>query len=120
MSAPLSIRFPMVKEKTGNRRGPRFRRVPDESKLHGAARCAAGMIHCAIRKRELARAPLWCGGNDTARASQRIDRASMRLHSLWARLFARQITQDDPRLALAQAHFKALVDEFCRPSEAAA
>jgi hypothetical protein len=117
MKTPISIRFPMTKEKTGNRRGPRFRRVPDKSALNGAARCAAGMVACAILKRDSSlRIDAW---HKDPSAAQVIDRAAMRSHALWARLFAGQIADNDPRLAAAQARHTELVRAYCGNSLAA-
>jgi hypothetical protein len=115
---PISIKFPMTKEATGNRRGPRFRRVPDKARLSGAASCAAGMVAIAIRKRDLA--ATIPGYRDQARLdlSRQIDRACMRTSALWARVFAGQIDQHDPRLAAAQAHHSALVQTYCTPAAA--
>lgn len=107
----------MVKEKTGHRRGPRFRRVPDKSKLSGAARCAAGMVECAMRKRDASlRLDAW---HKDPSGAQLIDRAAMRSHALWARLFAGQIADNDPRLAAAQARHTELVRTYCGHSLAA-
>ena len=107
----------MTKEKTGNRRGPRFRRVPDKAALSGAARCAAGMVACAILKREAALgSESWHKDPTLARA---IDRAAMRSHALWARLFAGQLADTDPRLAEAQARHTDLVRAYCGHSLAA-
>lgn len=109
----------MTKEKTGNRTGPRFRHVPDKSKLHGAAACAAGMVAIAIRKRELAATQP--GYREAAHhaLNRQLDRAVMRTSSLWARVFAGQIDQHDPRLAAAQAHHTELVRAYCGNSLAA-
>lgn len=112
----LSLHYPMIREATGNRRGPRFRRVPDRSGLRGAALCVAGMVTCAIRKRDLARQPLWA--SEVAVVSARVDRVVMRSHALWARVFAGQIRNDDPRLIEAEALSKRLVAELCAKTEA--
>ncbi len=118
MSA-LSIRFPLVKEKTGYRRGPRYRLTPDTQQLNGAAGCAARMIACAMRKRDAARREAKEARTSTAAAIVQIDRAAMRSHALWARLFARQITKDDPRVSAAEQHHTALVKAFCQSVDSA-
>ena len=116
--SPISIRFAMIKEPTGNRRGPRFRRVPDKSRLHGAASCAAGMIAIAIRRRDLAltvpeyREPAY------RVLDRQINRAVMRTSALWARVFAGQIDQHAPRLDESQNRHTALVREICTPKAA--
>ena len=112
----ISIKFPMTKEATGNRRGPRFRRVPDKARLSGAASCAAGMVAMAIRKRDLAATTPGCSDRVRLDLSRQIDRACMRTSALWARVFAGQIDQHDPRLDAAQARHSALVGAYCTPS----
>ena len=114
---PISIRFPMTREKTGNRRGRRFRRVPDTANLHGAAGCAARMICIAIRKREawqtsmehLRTAKLW-GKQDIAwlQPCVELDAHSVRESAFWARRFAKSIPDTDPRWAVIEADGKAL------------
>ncbi|MBA4136745.1 MAG: hypothetical protein C0518_05460 [Opitutus sp.] len=89
-----SIRFPMTKERTGYRRGPRFRRVVDSTGLGGAPFCAARMINSAMLYRDAA---------PHARAElNKADRLGMRVSALWARVFAGQIENDDPRIEAAQ------------------
>lgn len=110
----LSIRFPMVREKTGYRRGARYRLTPDTKQLNGAAGCAARMIACAMRSRDSALRDAKEARTGTAVTSIQIDRAAMRTHALWARVFARQITQDDARVSAAEKRHTALVREFCR------
>ena len=114
MPAPLSLRFPMTRERTGNRRGPRFRRIPDKTGLSGAAACTAGMIIAAIHRRESlhSRSP-----EPTLR---RFARLQMRGHALWARIFAGQVSQDDPRVERVRNEIAALVTDFCGTSQAAA
>lgn len=97
MSRPVySIRFPMVRERTGYRRGPRFRRVPDPSSLSGARGCACRMVRVAMMDRDSA-------ARATDPEHARWHRATMRANALWARLFAGQIAEDDPRMEAARA-----------------
>lgn len=101
----------MVKEPTRNgRRGPRYRRMPDKSGLQGAAFCAAGMLCNAIRHRDSAKRP-WVSSNVDLYV--RIERAGMRLSTLWARIFAGQIDQHDTRVAEAMAEKGRLVALYC-------
>jgi|GEM_PF-3617093 len=97
-----SIRFPRVKERTGYRRGPRYRLAIDSTGLHGARLCAARMVNSALLHRDAA-----------PRAHRpefaKVDRLGMRLSALWARVFAGQIDQHDPRLDATQAERHALV-----------
>jgi len=98
MSRPVyPIRFPLVKEPTKWRRGPRFFRVPDQSGLYGARGCAAGMIAVAVHKRDLARF------QETDPLNIAFVRASMRTSALWARVFAGHMEAKDPRVVEAQA-----------------
>lgn len=110
MKTPISIRFPLVKEKTGYRKGPRFRRVPDKAGLHGAASCVVSMLHSSIIHRDSAARP-WV----TLKVDQyrQIERAGMRLAALWARVFAGQIDQHDPRIDAASAEHSRLVAIYC-------
>lgn len=102
-----SIRFPLVNERTGARRGPRYRRMPDKIGLHGAALCAASMIRAAVVMRDgAAREP---GSSYGAYC-----RVSMRQKALWARVFAGQIRDDDARLAEAAEQSARLVTCFNR------
>lgn len=115
MSTPaLSIRFPFTREKTGNRRGPRFRRVVDcdlVSKTQSpSAACAVRMISSAMRYQRC-----WLIERDNTTLDRgRIARLQMREMALWARLFARQISKDDPRLEAARAASHAAVQAYCR------
>jgi len=108
---PISIRFPLVKEKTGNRRGPRFRRVPSKAGLQGAASCACSMLHSAIIHRESAQGPGYSVKN--ADLHRRIERVGMRVAALWARVFAGQVDQHDARLDAAMSEKSRLVDLYC-------
>jgi hypothetical protein len=95
------IKFPMVKERTGLPRGPRFRLRPDKSGLSGAAACTAGMIALAMNYRDAERRRV----SDTvstydpefAQLCHRIARWQVRNAALWARRFSRRIAADDPR-----------------------
>ncbi len=111
----ISIKFPMVKERTGHRRGPRFHLRPDRAGLHGATFCAATMISKALSHRDWAP---YAGVRDAARA--KIERLHMRLASLWARVFAGQIDQHDLRIDATQAALTAAVDAYCVAHPAAA
>lgn len=97
-----SIRFTLVRQPILPRpkRGPRFETVPDEGGLWGARRCAAASITAAIHRRQVA---LRDAKSDSraARVMQfaRFARLQMRSHALWARVFAGQISAEDPRFA---------------------
>lgn len=108
-SRPIySIRFPLVKERTGNKRGPRFRLVPDKHNLTSARACAAGMVTASIHRRDIARkhaqeALRWAEMGDLRQANiERLnaerERQTMRSHALWARVFAGHIEDHDARL----------------------
>ena len=109
MSRPVySIRFPMAREKTGLRRGPRFRRVPDRAGLFGARSLAASMVGSAMLHRERA-------GREADQRLVRWQRATMRLKALWARVWAGQIDQHDPRIDAAANEAHRQVAEYCAP-----
>ncbi len=93
-----TIKFPL-RRADRSRRSPR---VPDKTGLHGAAACAAGMITCAVVKREAA-------GRERSPLLRRLDRAGMRHAALMARLFAGQIADADPRLDAAEAERRSLL-----------
>ncbi len=112
---PISIRFPMTRERTGNRRGPRLRRIPDATGLHGAASCACRMLHSAILHRE-SRPSAW-ETPERAALFLRYKRASMRNAALWARVFAGHL---ETRILAAQAEATAAVERYCAPSLKAA
>lgn len=103
----ISIRFPMTRERTGRRTGPRYRRVVDRTGIFGAAFCAATSIKLSMSEREHAK---------EGRQVQ-IYRLGMRIHALWARVFAGQIDQQDPRLEAAMAERTALIRSFCADAE---
>ena len=118
MSTPTmsALRFPLIRQRTGRRMGPRYRRVVDTSHLHGAGRCAASMINAAMCYRD--EAPLISRFAPAAaiRRQQlhlRVARLGMRMSALWARVFAGQLRDDDPRLTAAMAARSALVREIC-------
>lgn len=105
-----SICFPLVKEKTGYRKGPRYRLVPDKTGLHGARACAADMVGVAMLDRD---------HRTTSPAHARINRLHMRISALWARVFAGHIESDDARLLAAHAACRELMKEFMAQSAAA-
>lgn len=118
-----SIRFPLVKERTGNKRGPRFRLVPDKSGLFGARACAAGMVAAAIHRRDSARkhvqeAARFAEMGDLRKArierlSAERERNTMRRHALWARVWAGHIEDNDARLQkLSQESMDTLTRSF--------
>ena len=116
MSTISSLRFPLIRQRTGLRMGPRYRRVVDTSSLYGAARCVASMLNAAMRSRDESPMVARFAPADAIRRQQlhlRAARLSMRLSALWARVFAGQIRDDDPRLADAMAARSALVREIC-------
>lgn len=98
---PYSIKFPMTRERTGYRRGPRFRRVVDKTGLHGARFCAASMINSAMLYRDAMphRRPEF----------NKVERLHMRVSALWARVFAGQLDQNDPRIDAASREASAIV-----------
>jgi len=104
MSRPrYGIHFPLVRERTGYRRGPRFRWVPNDKPLSGAQGCSAGMIKCAILSRDSAKSE---GDPQVARAH----RAQMRTYALWARIFAGHMENDAPLVSAAVAHSRQLTN----------
>jgi hypothetical protein len=107
-----SIRFSFTREKTGLRRGPRFHRVVNSAGLDGARFCAAKMLNGAIRYRE---ASARHRENDLV---ARINRLSMRLDALWARVFAGQIDQHDARLDAVSNERSALMNQCCNRADA--
>jgi hypothetical protein len=98
---PYSIKFPMTRERTGYRRGPRFRRVVDKTGLDGARFCAASMINSAMLYRDAV--------PHLRPEFNQVDRLHMRVSALWARVFAGQIDQHDPRIDAASKQASALV-----------
>lgn len=106
-----SIRFPLVKEKTGYRKGPRYRLMADKSGLWGARACAAGMVSSAILYRDshISKSPL----------GLKLDRLQMRTSALWARVFAGHIEDTDARLLALEAECRALMTQFMASSWAA-
>jgi hypothetical protein len=103
-----SIRFPLIKERTRFGRRVSIRLVADKTGLQGARFCAAGMITMALSYRaEAARViPVQ---QDIHR---RISRLGMRSCALWARVFAGQIDQHDPRIDAAQNERSVLVQQL--------
>lgn len=109
-----SIRFPMTRERTGRRYGPRYRRVVDVTGLIGSAACAARSINMAMRYRDehqQTQRPL-----DQLMLANRIARLGMRVMAIWARVFAGQIDQHDPRLDAANNERTRLVQLYCQPT----
>lgn len=107
----MTIRFPMTRERTGRRTGPRFRRVVDCAGLNGAKLCAAKMLNLAMMYRDEVPAS-WVPA-DHRPLQLRIARLGMRVQALWARVFAGQIDQHDPRLDVANDERSRLVREYC-------
>lgn len=118
----LSIRFPLRKVAISPRpvRGPRTEIIPDDTGLWGRAKCAAGMITAAIHRRQRAERDARFGG-PVLREMQavRFARLQMRSHALWARVFARQISDADPRLSQLKREVDALVASWDHPTPAA-
>jgi len=107
MSRPVyGIKFPLVKERTKFRRGPRFRLVVDKTGLWGARACAAGMVNSAMSYRDSALRQARDGS--AAADRHRISRLHMRTMALWARIFAGQIDQADPRVEAASQEASAI------------
>lgn len=114
---PRSIRFPMRKERTGNRRGPRFVLRPDPTGLDGSAFCANRMVSMAMDARDAARgiganAKVARRTDRLADLQRRIDKWRMRYSALMARLFANHIDKDDPRLVAIHAEHEAHMREL--------
>lgn len=113
MSQPFSIRFPLIVERSRSGRRVFRRLVADKTGLRGAKYCAAGMITCALSHRDTRHSQFPA----LVETHRKIARLGMRESALWARVFARQIDQHDPRLAAASAQRHALVIAFCnRPA----
>lgn len=102
-----SIRFPLVIVKT--RIGRHIYRAleADKTGLHGARLCAAGMITSAIHYRDRAAIII-----SQAELSDRIAKLGMRHSALWARVFAGQISGDDPRLDSVMEERRRLMKEL--------
>jgi hypothetical protein len=109
MSHPFSIRFPLVIERSRVGRRVFRRLVADKTGLRGAQYCAAGMITCALGHRDTRHSQF----PDLVETYRKIARLGMRESALWARVFARQIDQHDPRLDAVAAERRRLVQEFC-------
>lgn len=90
----ITIRFPLVRERTGWKRGLRWHRVPAETARTGQERCVRGMLRCAIRSRDMANHPA------ATPQSRAFDRRQMRNNALWARIFAQHIEAEDSRVDL--------------------
>lgn len=89
----IPIKFTLLKERTGWKRGRRYHRLPAEQASTAQERCVRGMLRCAIRSRDLATHP------STNAQSAAFDRKMMRKNALWARIFAQQIPAEDARVA---------------------
>lgn len=105
-----SIRFPLVVEKTRCGRRILRRKVVDKTGLHGARACAAGMVTVAMSYRD--QAPY----RFAPELTRRLARLQMRQAALWARLFAGQICDADPRLGAVEAQIRPLVQQILRPA----
>lgn len=106
----MNLRFPMIRERTGRRTGPRYRRVVDCSGLTGSAACAARSLSMAMRYRDQARA-------EVTPSAAKIARMGMRVMALWARVFVQQISQHDARLDEASNARERAVREYCHACE---
>jgi hypothetical protein len=93
-----SIKFPLVKEriKHAGRRGPRYQLVVDRTGLVGARAAAAGMVAIAMSERREIR-------TETDPITLRWRKAKLRIHSMWARVFAGHFDFHDPRYSIADA-----------------
>lgn len=120
MSRPTySIRFPLVKERTKLRRGPRFRLVVDKSGLFGARSCAAGMVNCAMNyRRESSDERPSYRSDSFHQACLKLARLNMRIMSLWARVFAGHLEAEDPRIVAATDATKEICRQMHRETEA--
>lgn len=98
-----SISFPIVKERIPwDRR--RFRKTVSQDGLFGARACAARMVSSAMRERDSAmKGDSW----------STMHRHRMRSYALWARVFAGQLDQHDPRIDRAVGAASAIVRERC-------
>lgn len=94
MKTQRTIKFRPVRE----RRGRCWVRTVSADQPTAAGRCAANMIRCAIATRE---STLW-GGHPAQRLIMRKD-------ALWARVFAGQVDQHDPRLDEVSSRIHSLV-----------
>lgn len=111
----MTIRFPLTRERTGRRTGPRYRRVIDRTGLFGSAACAARSIDMAMRYRD-EQQPAHLS-DEQRQFRTRIARLGMRVMALWARVFAGQIDQHDPRLDEAINARERAVREYCYAAE---
>lgn len=106
----MTIRFPLTRERTGRRTGPRYRRVIDAAGLYGSAACAARSINMAMRYRD--ERPASYHTAESRQIAVRIARLGMRVMALWARVFAGQIDQHDSRLDEANNARERAVREY--------
>lgn len=111
----ITIKFAMVRVRTGYRKGPRYRRVVDCTALSGARYCAAKMINGAILYRD--QSPAKFCDEEGAVLFRRIARLGMRNDALWARVFAGQIDQHDPRIDQVMQARRELVNRFRAPAD---
>ena len=105
----FSIKFPIVRVRPGYSR--RILRVIDTTGLTGARACAARSLNGAIRYRD-ERQPSYLSVEEAAMA-RRIALLGMRADALWARVFAGQIANDDPRIDQAMTERTGLVRQYC-------
>jgi hypothetical protein len=101
MTTPIAIKFPLVKERTGWKSGPRFHRIPAKAGLSGARACVALSLIGAVHKRD------WLRHKESNPLLVRSQRLQMRMHALWARVFAGHFTAQDPRLLATEAAYHA-------------
>lgn len=110
----MTIRFPLTRERTGRRTGPRYRLVIDRTGLTGSADCAARMIGLAMMYRDQRHSAV---SPERRAQAVRIARLGMRIQSLWARVFVQQISQHDPRLDQVSTARERAVREYCYAGE---
>jgi hypothetical protein len=98
MKTPISIKFPLRKERV-YKKGP-WIKMPVIAGLSGSAACAADMVGSAILRRTAASRYQRQGLLDFAK----VERNQMRIAATWARVFARQVPDSRldqiPRLKL--------------------
>ncbi len=111
----------MRKERTGNRRGPRFVLRPDPTGLYGSVFCANRMISLAMDARDAARgiganAKVVPRTDRLADLQRRIDKWRMRYSAMMARRFVGTIDKEDSRFDAIQAEHEAHMRELAETS----
>lgn len=99
-----SVRFPLIRVPIPHTRPRRHWQQIDTDRLTGAEQCVANMLNCALRYRE--EQPRSMAPASKRVMHRRIARLNMRVHALWARVFAGHIDSGDPRIdaALDERH----------------